>query len=296
MLQQTRVAAVIPYYESFLRSFPDLETLAGAAEADLLACWSGLGYYSRARNLQKAARQANGIFPRDYSAIRGLAGIGDYTAAAISSIAFGLPHAALDGNVMRVIARITNDSSDISSVVTRRRFQMNAEALLDRRSPGEFNQAMMELGATICLPRNPQCDRCPVAGLCQARVSGTVDRLPVRSAKIRQVRVKRTLLVIVRGRKLLMWLRPANSSRLAGFWELPEPEHLAAAKIGIQLGTFRHSITRHNFTFEIRRAEIDRKPTNFSWISLDQWDRLPVSTTARKALRFSGAHYFTGVN
>ncbi|HWB95145.1 MAG TPA: A/G-specific adenine glycosylase, partial [Bryobacteraceae bacterium] len=175
MLQQTRAQAVIPYYEKFLDRFPTVEALAEAPEHDVLAAWSGLGYYSRARNLQKAAVAitAAGGFPREYEELRRLPGIGPYTAAAIASIAFGLPHAVLDGNVMRVVARLENDPADIASPKTRARFQQRAQELLDPREAGHFNQAIMELGATLCLPRAPQCLLCPVAGECRALAAGT---------------------------------------------------------------------------------------------------------------------------
>ena len=158
MLQQTRVAAVIPYYERFLKRFPRVEDLAQASETEVLSLWSGLGYYSRARNLQKAARQIveAGGFPRDYASIRELAGVGDYTAAAVASIAFGLPHAAVDGNVRRVVMRLAGDAAaDVGAIATQ---------LLDRRDPGRWNQAVMELGATVCLPREPLCAGMPCIG------------------------------------------------------------------------------------------------------------------------------------
>src|SRR6266516_234894 len=152
MLQQTRVAAVIPYYERFLARFPDLATLAAAPEQELLAAWGGLGYYSRARNLQRAAQQMRGRFPSDYESIRALVGVGDYTAAAVASIAFGLPYAVVDGNVLRVLSRVTNDASDIGSLKTKKRMQALADTLLAQSDPGLYNQALMELGATVCLP------------------------------------------------------------------------------------------------------------------------------------------------
>src|SRR5262249_36881426 len=148
MLQQTRAQTVIPYYKRFLKRFPGARSLAQARETDVLALWSGLGYYSRARNLQRAAIvvSGNGSFPETYEAIRQLPGVGPYTAAAVASIAFGAPHAILDGNVMRVIARLRGDGGDIQSARTRARFQHIADELLDRNNPGTFNQAMMELG------------------------------------------------------------------------------------------------------------------------------------------------------
>ena len=164
MLQQTRVAAVIPYYERFLSRFPDLESLAGASETDLLAHWAGLGYYYRARNLQRAARNAleAGTFPADYDGIRHLPGIGEYTAAAVASIAFDLPYPVVDGNVYRVLSRVLNDRTNIASGPARKHFTVLAGAILDRTRPGDFNQAIMELGATVCLPRKPLCLICPV--------------------------------------------------------------------------------------------------------------------------------------
>ena len=166
MLQQTRVAVVIPYYECFLARFPCVEDLARASETELLAMWSGLGYYSRARNLQKAARQIAeaGGFPRDYESIRSLAGVGDYTAGAIASIAFSLPYAAIDGNVRRVVMRLVGSATtDLRATATQ---------LMSLRHPGRWNQALMELGATVCLPRQPLCGACPLAAECQAHRLG----------------------------------------------------------------------------------------------------------------------------
>ncbi len=167
MLQQTRVAAVIPYYERFLERFPTAASLAMAPESDLLTMWAGLGYYSRARNLQKAAQQitASGTFPKNYDSILDLPGVGTYTAAAIASISFGLPHAVVDGNVKRVLARWTNDAHLDA--------QPLADRLLDPQNPARWNQALMELGATICVPRTPHCSECPVKTNCAAYRAGT---------------------------------------------------------------------------------------------------------------------------
>jgi A/G-specific adenine glycosylase len=284
MLQQTRVAAVIPYYQRFLQRFPSIDSLAIAAESDLLACWSGLGYYSRARNLQKAARAMNGIFPADYESVRALPGVGDYTAAAVASMAFGLPHAVLDGNVMRVLSRLSNDAGDIGLQATRRRLQDLADELLDRKRPGTFNQAMMELGATLCLPKQPQCLLCPIAEFCKARQQGTENELPVKLRKVEPVKLERTLLVVMNGGSVLMWQRTADSRKLAGFWELPEPDLLPAAEIGRRLGEFRHSITNHNYVFYVNIGEMKKKPENFEWVSSQDLEKLPLSTTSRKAL------------
>ena len=284
MLQQTRVVAVIPYYHRFLERFPNIEALAAAPEPDLLACWSGLGYYSRARNIQKAASQMHGAFPADYESIRALAGVGDYTAAAVASIAFGLPHAVLDGNVIRVLSRLSNETGDVGQQSTRRRLQRLADDLMDRKRPGLFNQAVMELGATVCLPKQPQCLLCPIAEWCEARQAGTENLLPVKLRKVEPVKLERTLLVIQKDGGVLMWRRPADSRKLAGFWELPEPHLLPFIQIGVRLGEFKHSITNHNYVFCVNLAKVRRKPENFEWVSAGELQKLPLSTTSRKAL------------
>jgi A/G-specific adenine glycosylase len=201
MLQQTRVAAVIPYYERFLKRFPRVNDLAQASETELLSLWAGLGYYSRARNMHKAACQIveAGGFPRDYESIRELAGVGDYTAAAVASIAFGLPHAAIDGNVRRVVVRLVGDPCVDLEATARR--------IMDRRQPGRWNQAVMELGATVCLPREPLCDECPISGECQARRLGIQKDLPPKKKKV-MVRRDHTLLVIRRKGRILLTPSP----------------------------------------------------------------------------------------
>ena len=278
MLQQTRVSAVIPYFERFIARFPTLQALAEAPEEDLLKAWAGLGYYSRARNLQRAAISMTGEFPRTYDAIRALPGVGDYTAAAVGSIAFGLAHAAVDGNVVRVIARLTEGLGDV---------RKEAEARLDRRRPGEFNEAMMELGATICLPRNPQCLLCPVAAFCAARASGRQHEFPAKRDK-KMVRADRSILIIRRKGSLLFWRRPDSERKLAGFWELPEKEHLPLAEVGEILGTFRHSITNVNNFFTIYEAQIPVKPIGYAWLPIDKPVEYLFSTTVRKALQIIG--------
>jgi A/G-specific adenine glycosylase len=274
MLQQTRVAAVIPYYERFLKRFPNAAALAQAPEEELLTAWSGLGYYTRARNLQSAARQIveRGSFPRTYDEIRELAGVGDYTAAAVASIAFGLPHAVVDGNVRRVIARITDGSGDA---------QVVADLLLDRRNPSRSNQALMELGAVVCLPRDPHCTECPISNHCAAEKAGTQHELPAKRAKPVTIHLKRTLLVIHREESILL----APSLRVHGFWDLPEP--FEGARLGARLGEFRHSITHHIYCFTVYEAVVRTTPNGFRWFSCKNIDEIPLSTTAKKGLRCS---------
>jgi A/G-specific adenine glycosylase len=274
MLQQTRVAAVIPYYQRFLKRFPSPARLAAAPEEEVLTLWSGLGYYSRARNLQKAARQIvdRGSFPRTYDEIRELAGIGDYTASAVASIAFGLPHAVVDGNVRRVVARITNGEADTQTIV---------DLLLDRKNPSRSNQALMELGAVVCIPRDPHCAECPIARHCMAQKLGTQNDLPGKKKKPATIHLKRKLLVIHHRDRILL----APSPRVKGFWDLPEP--FEGARIGAMLGEFRHAITHHNYRFTVHEAIAHATPEGFRWFERKEIDEIPLSTTAKKGLRCS---------
>lgn len=285
MLQQTRVSAVIPYYERFLTRFPTFETLANAPESELLAQWAGLGYYYRARNLQKAARQMMdaGIFPDTYREIASLPGVGRYTAAAVASIAFDLPHAVLDGNVFRVLSRVFEDSTNIASASAAKHFAKLADSMLDRVHSGDWNQAMMELGATICLPKKPQCLVCPVAGLCGARASGRQEELPVKIKQQKSSTHTRTLFWIERDRYVLLWQRPQDSKLMPGFWELPEIAQLPTVQPGRGLGSFRHGITTHKYTFEVVPAAVPEVLGRCKWISEDELGSLPVSTVAKKA-------------
>ena len=274
MLQQTRVAAVIPYYERFLARFPDIPTLADASEPQLLAMWSGLGYYSRARNLQTASKQIANGFPSDYNSIREMPGVGDYTAAAVASIAFGLPRAAVDGNVRRVIVRLSNHNGVDANAA--------ADRLLDRSDPGRWNQAMMELGATVCLPRDPHCGECPLSRACLAHQAGTQNELPYKREKPTPERLDRTLLIIRAGSRRGNRVLLVPSPRVEGFWDLPEP--FVGARVGDKLGEFRHTITHRHYRFAVFEAVADSVPKGGRWWSTEQ---IPLSTTAKKALRLA---------
>jgi A/G-specific adenine glycosylase len=307
MLQQTRAQAVVPYFERFLGRFPTAQALAAAEEEEALALWSGLGYYSRARNLLRAAKlvEAAGAFPADYAALRALPGVGDYTAAAVASIAFGLPYAVLDGNVMRVVARMENDAAEIASARTRERFRAIAQEWLDPLRPGVFNQALMELGATVCLPRNPRCPACPLQARCAAHAQGTVARLPVKLRRTAAARVEGSLLVLRKGSRVLLLREDKGVARMPGFWGLPAPEDLPEARVGACLGEFRHSITTHRYTLSVHAAKIrgaggragypplrrvgaGDKPAAFGWFDPSEMAAIPLSTTARKALKLAG--------
>jgi A/G-specific adenine glycosylase len=226
MLQQTRVEAVIPYYLRWMERFPSVERLAAAPEEEVMGAWAGLGYYSRARNLHRAAREVRerhgGVLPSDPEALRALPGVGEYTVGAVGSIAFGLPLPAVDGNVRRVLARL-GDEPDPTPAVLRRW----AVALVDPERPGDFNQALMELGATVCTPRNPLCGECPLYSMCRARAAGTQAERPVprRKGAVRELSWGVAVLVAGSGEEARVLLRRRPSSGLlGGMWEFPSEE------------------------------------------------------------------------
>lgn len=225
MLQQTRVAAVIPYYQRWMEELPDVAALAAADEEKLMKLWQGLGYYSRARNLRKAAEAVverfGGQFPERYEELLSLPGVGDYTAGAVASIAFGQAVPAVDGNVLRVAARVTGIDGDILDAKVRRRFRALAAAAVPEDRPGEWNQALMDLGAAVCLPNGaPLCENCPLAGLCEANRLGLQAALPVRRKKApRRVEHLTVYLLLREGRAALR--RREDKGLLAGLWEFP---------------------------------------------------------------------------
>jgi A/G-specific adenine glycosylase len=293
MLQQTRVEAVIPYYRLFLERFPTVESLAAAPEREVLAAWSGLGYYSRARNLHRAAKQiaAAGVptarCPATYEEALALPGVGPYTAAAIASIALDLRHAAVDGNVIRVISRLTNDASEITSPAARRRFAVEAARLLDPRRPGDFNQAMMDLGATVCVPRVPQCGSCPVGKFCAARAAGTELELPVRLKKGKARDVPLDLAILERDARVFLMRRASTERRMADFWELPGKQLFPRLR-STKLAEFRHQIVNDRFRVTVWRIPAEKMQTaNLpagDWVKIAELGRIPLTTVAKKAL------------
>ena len=228
MLQQTRVEAVIPYYERFLKALPAISDLAECGEDRLLKLWEGLGYYSRVRNMQKAAKKLvqehDGEMPQDYDEVLALPGIGPYTAGAITSIAFGVASPAVDGNVLRVLARAADDATDILSAAMKKRVTDMLLAAMPKACPGVFNQALMDLGACVCLPNGvPKCQQCPWKPQCLALKRGTVDELPVRIKKTKRRTEERTVLLVMDGERVLLHKRPPQGL-LAGLYELPNIE------------------------------------------------------------------------
>lgn len=228
MLQQTRIEAALPYYTRFINALPDVFALADVSEDALMKLWEGLGYYSRARNLQKAAqeivKQYDGQLPADYERLLALPGIGEYTAGAIASIAFSIPVPAVDGNVMRVLARITGDDTDVLSTAGKKQFTNLAWELVPEHSPGRFNQALMELGETVCVPGGaPRCAVCPLQDECVAFRTNKVDELPVRIKKTKR-RVENRAVLLVQcddTAPAVLLHRRDDIGLLAGLWEFP---------------------------------------------------------------------------
>ena len=280
MLQQTRVVAVLDYYRRFMETVPTVAELAALPEDQLMKLWQGLGYYSRARNLQKAALQIvqnhQGVFPNTYEDIRELAGVGDYTAGAISSIAFGLPRPAVDGNVLRVTSRITGDTDDITTPAMKKKVTAELAEIIPLDAPGDFNQAMMELGATVCLPNGaPLCDQCPAAEFCRAHLEDTTDKIPVKAPKKPRRIEARTVFLIFHGDSVALRRRP-KKGLLAGLWEYPnESEHVDSfpAAWGItplsmeKGGTGTHIFTHieWHMTAQVIEAADDTLPEGWVW-------------------------------
>jgi len=278
MLQQTRVRAVIEHYHQFLRRFPTVEKLAAAREASVLAAWSGLGYYRRARMLHAAARvvvrERGGKFPDTAAKWRELPGIGRYTAAAIASIAFGENVAVVDGNVERVRQRVS------ARRMAGEELWRAAENLLDRERPGDFNQAMMELGATVCTPRAPACLTCPVVDLCATRGEMAGTEKPARQKKC-----EIHYALSVREGQVFLVQRARDASLMAGMWELPEiPWPRDHAKPAF---TVRHSITVTDYTVQVWWTTA-AAGTAGKWMARSKLRKLPLTGLARKILRKAG--------
>jgi A/G-specific adenine glycosylase len=273
MLQQTRVAVVEDRYKQFLRRFPTIESLARAREQTVLAAWSGLGYYRRARSLHAAARQIarEGRFPRTAEGLQDLPGVGRYTACAVASIAYGEPVPVVDGNVKRVLTRL------LARSLSDDQCWQAAGDLLDQRRPGDFNQALMELGALVCLPGKPMCAECPVAALCRGRgASETRKQSSRRKALLSYALIRRNGSVLLRQRAESLSLMP-------GMWELPSFEE-GATMSQAPIFMMRHSITTTDYTVQVFAGK-RRTHAADHWIPLRAAERLPLTGLARKILR-----------
>ena len=309
MLQQTRVEAVIPYFERWMKRFPNVRELAAASEQDVLSLWEGLGYYSRARNLYKAARMVvddyGGDLPREVAALRKLPGIGRYTAGAIASMAFGMDVATLDGNLRRVFARVFDVAEPADAPVGEKILWALAEAHLPKGRAGDFNQALMDLGASLCLPRNPACLLCPLRDLCKARLLGVQEQRPVLKPKAEVPHYTVTAAVVLREGKILLAKRPSKGL-LGGMWEFPggkvekgesledclvreiREELAVQIRVGEDFGVYRHAythfrITLHAFLCELTEGEPQPlEAAELAWVSPADLGNYPMGKVDRQ--------------
>lgn len=306
MLQQTQVATVIPYYQRFLARFPTIADLAAADEQDVLRAWQGLGYYSRARNLQAAARRVvsdhGGALPATRDELLTLPGVGRYTAGAVASIAFGQRAPILDGNVTRVLCRLDRIAADSRARLTVQRLWRRAEEILPAKRPGDFNSAMMELGATVCTPRNPQCLICPVRAHCEAQAAGEQERIPAPRKARPTPLFRRRIYCISREGRWLIEQRPPRG-RWAGMWQFVTVDAEADANTSVpataglpvelndcrRIGAVSHGLTHRRYEFEVyvgragSRLSDDRP--NRRWATLGELDAYPLPRPHLKVVR-----------
>ncbi len=313
MLQQTQVATVTAYFERFLARFPTLADLAHADEQEVLRLWEGLGYYRRARHLLQAARllhaRHGGTFPADPEALRDVPGLGDYTRNAVLSQAFDLRLPILEANSIRVLSRLFARTEDPRTTTARRWLWQAAEALLPTREVGDFNQALMELGALVCTPEKPNCPTCPLRSRCQAHASGQPEAFPRRTPPTPPTEVREAGVVIRRGEQVLLVQRPAEADRWASMWEFPHGQlhegesHEQAAvrlagertgltiRLGGELQTIRHGVTRFRITLVCFEAEYESGEFvagyyhRAVWIAPEELQAYPVSSPQRRLAR-----------
>lgn len=304
MLQQTRVEAAKPYFEHFLRKLPDLRALAAAPEEELLKLWQGLGYYSRVKNLQKAAKivveRFDGQLPDDPKLLRELPGIGEYTAGAISSIAFGRPEPAVDGNVLRVFARLNASDRDIRDPAVKKEVSGLLRGIYPKGKASEFTQSLMELGATVCLPNGePLCEACPLADLCEGKRTGRASSLPVRSASAPRRVEQKTVFLIQCGSRAALRKRP-EKGLLAGLWEFPnapgklEPKEAekilkgwgvspSALESGPDAG---HVFSHVEWKMTCYRVRTDTEGEGFRWATIEEMEERYAVPSAFRAFLF----------
>ena len=304
MLQQTRVETVLGYYARFLARFPTVADLAAAPLDDVLKLWEGLGYYSRARNLHRGAQQVmaehGGVLPSEVDALRRISGIGPYTAGAIASIAYDVAAPAVDGNVIRVTSRLTGLRENVGMPSVRRELEKRAAALVSPERPGDFNQAMMDLGATVCVPGTPACERCPLSGMCDAFAAGDAEDLPVMPRKNPPRQIFYDVCLIFSGDRVLM--RQRTEAMLCGLWVYPmlEGRHTLrqlpqavkrltklTVKDMAEAGEARHVFTHQVWQMRllIMRTEADAAPDGWRFVTLEEMDRLALPSAMRAAAK-----------
>jgi A/G-specific adenine glycosylase len=296
MLQQTRADQALPYYERFLRRFPTVKALAEAPRAEVLKLWEGLGYYARARRAHETARHlardCGGRFPSTLEGLRALPGVGPYTAAAVGSLAFGLDAAVVDGNVIRVLARVWAHEGDVARPAERKRFQAWADALLPPGRAGQFNEAVMELGAMVCTPRRPSCATCPLRGVCRARAEGDPERYPVKARRAAVPHKHVGAGVVVDGRGRFLIAQRKDTSMLGGLWEFPGgtqeagetiPQCIARELqeelgIGVEVGehvvTVRHAFSHFTMDLHAHRCRLVRGRPRAIHCAAFRWEPL----------------------
>ena len=303
MLQQTRVEAVKGYYDRFLKALPTIEALAGAPEELCHKLWEGLGYYSRVRNLQKGAKQImedhGGVFPQDYDASRAIAGIGDYTAGAISSICFDAPTPAVDGNVVRVMTRLTMDSRPFNDLKLKKELTDLLAEIYPLNACGDFTQAIMELGATVCVPNGePDCHACPLMSLCKAKKAEKMSEYPVKPPKKDRKIQNKTVFILRCGEYVALSKRP-ETGLLAGLWEYPNvPGHLSVEEAIGQMeawGTHplapekivekHHIFTHIQWKMQGIYAQCSAMPDRFTWVTLEEMEETYALPTAFRQFR-----------
>lgn len=298
MLQQTTVATVTPYYARFLEKFPTVQALANAPESDVLHLWQGLGYYSRARNLHKCAKtvvaEHNGHFPTTEADLLALPGIGPYTAAAVAAIAFGEPATVVDGNVERVMSRLFRVQTPLPKA--RPDLRRHAQSLTPRHHAGDYAQAIMDLGSTVCTPRTPKCDRCPVSAFCEAFTHGDANRYPLKQPKApRPAKSGVAWCLLDQNGRLYLRQRPAEGL-LGGLWEvptdgwegpLPAPlARLTATAEPEDCGTIRHVFSHFSLDLQVVKVAVPRRER--TWVSAADLGAHPLSTLMRKVLTQAG--------
>jgi A/G-specific adenine glycosylase len=321
MLQQTQVAAVVPYYERFIAAFPTVKELAAAPEEQVLRLWEGLGYYRRARQLHaaalKIATKHEGEFPRDYEQVRALPGIGRYTAGAILSLGLDQRLPILEANTVRLLSRLAAYRGDTASTAGQKFLWALAEQILPEKNVGQFNQALMELGSQVCTPRQPKCEECPLAALCPTRKLSLTESIPASKKPKQYEEVVEAVVVIRRGSKVFV-RRRGEEERWAGLWDFPRftssdaahPRRLKALAVntatltGIAfedaelLTTLRHGVTRFRITLHCYQAQFagsERKKRGSekgeqAWVKVSALEELPLSVTARKIARMLTAN------
>ena len=311
MLQQTQVNTVLPYYRKFLIRFPTIKHLARAQLQEVLKLWEGMGYYARARNLHRAAgivdRELNGIIPANWDMFRRLPGVGDYIAAAVLSIAFDQPYAVVDGNVKRVLARLQRIDAPVNNTTSANAFKTTAENLIDKHRPGTYNQALMELGALICKPKTPLCEKCPVQSFCKAYQANTVAAFPRKSARRLTPHYHIAVGVVIKGDRILITQRKPDGL-LGGLWEFPggkikKGEEAEAAcvreikeEVNLQIKVIEHlarvkhaythfKISMDVFCCEYLAGRVKRYgPVDHRWIKISAIDRYPLPKANHKFL------------